>query len=141
MIHNPPYLWTTAILLWVGVFGATGVIPQNRIALEAPLSIVVPNVFGSYVGTDVEIAPEEQRAAGFTNYLLRSYAAPVADGEEDASASRVSSFTVYVGYYDSQTQGRTIHSPKNCLPGSGWEALESETATVETPNGPGSGKR
>jgi EpsI family protein len=30
---------------------------------------------------------------------------------------------VYVGYYPSQTQGRTIHSPKNCLPGSGWEPL------------------
>ena len=62
--------------------------------------------------------------------------APVGDGECDASASRVASCTVYGGYYDSQTQGRTIHSPKNCLPGSGWEALESEMATVETPNGP-----
>lgn len=136
MIQHPLYLWTTAFLLWVGVFGATGVIPQKRLALDAPLGAVVPNVFDSYVGTDVEISPEEQRAVGFTNYVLRSYVAPVADGEEDASASRVASFTVYVGYYDSQTQGRTIHSPKNCLPGSGWEALESEMATVETPNGP-----
>ena len=95
MIQHPLYLWTTAFLLWVGVFGATGVIPQKRLALDEPLGAVVPNVFDSYLGTDVEISPEEQRAVGFTNYLLRSYVAPVADGEEDASASRVSSFTAY----------------------------------------------
>ena len=28
-----------------------------------------------------------------------------------------------MGYYERQLRGKTIHSPKNCLPGSGWEAL------------------
>ncbi len=135
MIRNPLYLWTAAILLWVGVFGATGVIPQRRLALTAPLDTAVPNVFETYVGTDIELAPDEQRVAGFTEYLFRSYATPGADAEDGASNPRAPSFTVYVGYYDSQTQGKTIHSPKNCLPGSGWEALGSEVATVETPNG------
>jgi EpsI family protein len=41
-----------------------------------------------------------------------------------------------VGYYDSQTQGKTIHSPKNCLPGSGWEALASSEVNIDTPAGP-----
>ena len=136
MIRRPLYLWTVAVLLWVGVLGATGVIPQKRLSLDAPLSAVVPNVLEGYVGSDVEISLEEQRAAGFTDHVLRSYVAPVIDGDEGDSVSQVSSFSVYVGYYDSQTQGRTIHSPKNCLPGSGWEALESEVATVVTPNGP-----
>ncbi len=27
---------------------------------------------------------------------------------------------LYVGYYHSQREGDLIHSPKNCLPGSGW---------------------
>lgn len=27
---------------------------------------------------------------------------------------------LYVGYYQSQREGDLIHSPKNCLPGSGW---------------------
>jgi EpsI family protein len=35
-----------------------------------------------------------------------------------------------VGYYPSQTQGRTIHSPKNCLPGSGWEPLEAREEQI-----------
>jgi EpsI family protein len=34
-------------------------------------------------------------------------------------------FTTYVGYYDRQVQGKSIHSPKNCLPGAGWEILNS----------------
>ena len=135
-MNRTPYLWTAAIFLWVGVFGATGVIPQKRLSLEAPLGTVVPIVLETYVGTDIEIAPEEQRIAGFTDYLFRSYTAPGAESASaSASASRAPSFTVYVGYYDGQTQGKTIHSPKNCLPGSGWETLGSEMATVETPDG------
>ena len=27
---------------------------------------------------------------------------------------------LYVGYYGSQRQGDTVHSPLNCLPGAGW---------------------
>ena len=32
---------------------------------------------------------------------------------------------LYIGYYSSQRQGSTIHSPQNCLPGSGWQPIES----------------
>jgi EpsI family protein len=32
---------------------------------------------------------------------------------------------VYVGYYASQRQGDTMHSPQNCLPGAGWRPIES----------------
>src|SRR5690606_34724806 len=38
-------------------------------------------------------------------------------------------------YYDSQMQGKTIHSPKNCLPGAGWDALGATTTQVATANG------
>ena len=34
-------------------------------------------------------------------------------------------FSVYVGFYEMQSQGRSIHSPKNCLPGAGWEIVET----------------
>ncbi len=37
---------------------------------------------------------------------------------------------VYVGYYASQRQGDTIHSPQNCLPGAGWKPVESGEAQV-----------
>jgi EpsI family protein len=45
-------------------------------------------------------------------------------------------FTTYVGYYDRQTQGKSMHSPKNCLPGAGWEVLKPGTAVVTSSTGP-----
>ena len=39
--------------------------------------------------------------------------------------------TVYVGYYNSQRQGDTIHSPRNCLPGAGWQPVSFERATIQ----------
>jgi EpsI family protein len=40
---------------------------------------------------------------------------------------------LYVGYYTSQRQGDTIHSPQNCLPGAGWYPIASNIVTI--PNG------
>ncbi len=40
-----------------------------------------------------------------------------------------------IGYWESQRQGDTIHSPLNCLPGSGWDPVSK--ATIEVPNGIG----
>jgi EpsI family protein len=37
---------------------------------------------------------------------------------------------VYVGYYTSQRQGDTIHSPRNCLPGAGWQPVSFERSTI-----------
>ena len=35
--------------------------------------------------------------------------------------------TLYIGYFRSQRTGASIHSPKNCLPGAGWQP---EQATI-----------
>lgn len=34
--------------------------------------------------------------------------------------------SLYVSYHQSQTYGRAIHSPMNCLPGAGWQPVRSE---------------
>jgi EpsI family protein len=40
---------------------------------------------------------------------------------------------LYVGYYRSQRTGDTMHSPMNCLPGSGWLPVKSGRAIVQLP--------
>jgi EpsI family protein len=35
------------------------------------------------------------------------------------------SVQLYVGYYQSQREGDLIHSPKNCMPGSGWDITQT----------------
>jgi len=37
---------------------------------------------------------------------------------------------LYVGYYQSQRQGDTMHSPLNCLPGAGWQPLLKERIRI-----------
>jgi EpsI family protein len=41
---------------------------------------------------------------------------------------------VYVGYYRSQREGDTMHSPLNCLPGAGWEPESKTTLTIPVMN-------
>lgn len=118
--------WAPAVLLTLGAMLTLGVVPQRSLTLRKPLAATVPQTIGGYESRDVQLSRGEVRVAGVTNYLYRNFEAP---GEPD------SWFSVYVGYYDRQTQGKTIHSPKNCLPGGGWEALQSSTAGIPVPGG------
>ena len=45
--------------------------------------------------------------------------------------------SLYAGYYGSQRQGDTIHSPLNCLPGAGWLPARQGRITVGVANGTG----
>jgi len=115
-----------------------GVARQRSLPLSLPLAEAVPAEIHGYVAQDVLISDAEARVAGFSDYLFRTYEqesvrSPSGEAPEEGGNQQpeVSWFTVYVGYYDSQTQGNTIHSPKNCLPGAGWEALSSRGETFE----------
>ena len=114
--------WIPGVLLAGGSFLTLGVDRQHDVPLTKPLDSI-PLVLAGRPGQAGVISAEQQRAAGMSSYLVRWY-----DGE-------VAPFEIYVGYYDSQTQGRTIHSPRNCLPGSGWEALNQSETTIRLPSG------
>ena len=94
--------------LLIQTIGRQSPMPLNRPLTEIPLQLE------GYDGHELTVSAEEQRIAGMSSYISRSY------GRDSAFA-----FGVYVGYYESQIQGKTIHSPKNCLPGAGWEPVES----------------
>lgn len=42
---------------------------------------------------------------------------------------------LYIGYYESQRQGDTMHSPLNCLPGAGWNPVVKGHVTVRVAAG------
>lgn len=50
-------------------------------------------------------------------------------------SSQQATVNLFVAYFRSQKSGVAPHSPKNCLPGSGWTERESGTATVDLPSG------
>ncbi len=43
---------------------------------------------------------------------------------------------LYIGYYASQRQGDTVHSPLNCLPGAGWIPISQARMTVAVKDTP-----
>ena len=96
---------------------------QSRTPLRGSLN-TVPYEIAGHRGRDQPVNEEEQRVAGMDTFLMRIY-------QRDSA----SAFSLYVGYYEAQTQGKTIHSPKNCLPGAGWEPVESRPLTVALPSG------
>ena len=59
-----------------------------------------------------------------TDYLLRDYRRP--DGQQA---------NFYVGYYATQRNGASYHSPLNCLPGSGWTLSSPEIVNISLPDG------
>jgi EpsI family protein len=97
---------------------------QGAVPLAAPLTSVLPQVSG-YKTIDQQLSAEEQRVAGMSQYVARMY-----------SRDSVMNFSTFVSYYDRQTQGKTIHSPRNCLPGAGWEVMTAGTATVTVDGAP-----
>ena len=61
--------------------------------------------------------------AGMDSYLMRQY--------RDESGYTIG---LYIGYYQTQTEGHIIHSPKHCLPGSGWNKVESTIHYIKCPD-------
>jgi EpsI family protein len=54
-----------------------------------------------------------------TDYVMRDY---VNRAGQDLN--------LYIAFWDTQRRGAIIHSPKNCLPGAGWEPLEASLITI-----------
>jgi EpsI family protein len=71
------------------------------------------------VGGDEQFDERTMAVLRASDYLLRNY--QTADG-------RVLNF--YVGYYASQRDGATYHSPLNCLPGAGWVMSDPDRVTI-----------
>jgi EpsI family protein len=84
---------------------------QDAVPLAGSLSTILDTVPG-YVTAEQTLSDEERRVAGMTNFVARAYL-------RDSAVA----FTTLVTYYDRQTQGKSVHSPRNCLPGAGWEIM------------------
>ncbi|MGH7230193.1 MAG: exosortase C-terminal domain/associated protein EpsI [Nitrospiraceae bacterium] len=69
-----------------------------------------------------------------SDYMMRVYVSNTKDGRDPESQGVP--LWLYVGYYQSQRTGMTYHSPKNCLPGAGWQFVESEQVAVPLRGGP-----
>lgn len=85
---------------------------------------LLPSQLGPWSGTDLSIDSETLQVLGPGDFLLREY-------RDDDSPRSVAD--LFIAYFPSQRVGDTIHSPKNCLPGSGWTPIQNRKITLSLP--------
>jgi len=114
--------WRFAIA--VTLLGGTALLLHARNSVEIiparePLSSF-PQVIGGWTSTDIPIPQDVLDILGPGDFLLRGYR----NGGSNADVD------LFIAYFPSQRSGDTIHSPKHCLPGSGWTPIQSDRIAV-----------
>lgn len=99
---------------------AIGALTARRIPepLAMPLSQISPEIAGWSEFDNQSLTPGTLRELRADAYLCRSY------------RNAASQLNLFVAFYAEQRAGESMHSPKHCLPGAGWEILESKLIPV-----------
>jgi EpsI family protein len=115
------------VLLCLVFLGTAGLIaraskpeitPPREALTEMPLRI------GEWTGQpNQEIEARVMAVLGVDDYVNRTYFS------QDLFPAHL-----YVGYYQSQREGDTMHSPLNCLPGAGWNPVKRNQIKVQIGN-------
>src|SRR3979411_3315982 len=121
--------WRFGILLAVLLLGGIAVNAWEYLdEARVPRSELkdFPKQVGAWkqVGGDDRFDVQTESILRADDYLLRNY---------QSQDGRFASF--YVGYYATQRNGATYHSPLNCLPGSGWDMSKPGRVTIRPTNG------
>jgi EpsI family protein len=86
-----------------------------------------PDKIGTYSKvTEWPLDKETLDILKLTDYLNRGYWTPGMNRDL---------MGLYIGYFRSQRTGATIHSPKNCLPGAGWNPMQESIYQLPLPDG------
>jgi EpsI family protein len=113
---------TVVLLLQGTAFYATA-FREEKVPPVAPLSAFPAQVGGWRMDQDVKIEQEILDILKADDTLNRSYVNP---------AANAAAF-LFIAYFKTQRFGQAPHSPKNCLPGSGWEPIESYPISITVP--------
>jgi EpsI family protein len=106
--------------------GRAGAVEET--AARAPLA-ALPLEMEGWEGRDsAPFADDVVAQLGVDDYVNRHYAHSAGRTPLDGQPATIS---LYAGYYASQRQGDSIHSPQNCLPGAGWHPVASGRMDVD----------
>ena len=112
------HLIATFLLLSATLVASRMAADRRTDSLAQPLDSIDRKIVG-LTGTDnPQLADEVLAQLKPTSYLVRNY--------RDQSLS----LDLFIAYYAQQRAGESMHSPKHCLPGSGWEIWKHDSAMV-----------
>lgn len=82
-----------------------------------------PKQIGEWVGREARFDERIYAKLGVDDSFLGHYR--TSDGHQ---------VELYIGFYQSQREGDLIHSPKNCMPGAGWNIVSTSVEKITIPN-------
>ena len=107
--------WTVVMLLVI----TAGLLFARRtgdlVPPSAPLG-QLPRTIHTWSGQDLPIDADTRNVLGNGDFLSRVY---LREKRSDAVG-------LFIGYFPQQRIGTTVHSPKHCLPGAGWDFESSQ---------------
>ncbi len=123
LIKNRP-LWVPLALASV-LIGMALFVNKSLLSHESPVPLIqalskLPLKIDQWQGENLPFEEKTVKVLGVTDYVNRRYLL------KDERLGTQRPVWLYAGYYASQKKGATYHSPKNCLPGSGWEIIDIE---------------
>src|SRR5689334_391881 len=119
MITRSSFAFYATIALLVGTiaFGHT-LGRRTPEQLVQSLETVASDIGGWRVAEQRTLDERVLRRLVPTSYLARTY-------RKDQT-----NLDLFIAYYAEQKAGESMHSPKHCLPGSGWEIWKHDSADV-----------
>ncbi len=113
-----------AVLLLVQAFAYYAVASRDEIVpLVSPLSTFPPTSGDWTVTRDIPLDQDIQDVLRADDTLNRIYS-----NRAGAEAS------LFIAFFKTQRYGQSPHSPKNCLPGAGWQRVEDSPLSVAVPD-------
>jgi EpsI family protein len=112
-----PFAATAALLLGTTLLSG---LTAHRIPepLALPLDRIDPQIDGWMASGDHTLPASTLHALDATSYLVRTY--QKGDSQLD----------LFIAFYAQQRAGESMHSPKHCLPGAGWEIWKHDSTLV-----------
>jgi EpsI family protein len=113
----------TAVLVLQAAFFYVVAARSERVPEILPLSSFPESAGGFTSVRSIPISQETQDVLKADDILERIYIDP----------GRTREVVFFVAYFKTQRYGQSPHSPKNCLPGSGWEPIYADRPAIPVP--------
>jgi EpsI family protein len=121
---------TVALIIQVFAFYAVAMRPE-KVPFVGPLAYF-PSTIGRWTTwRDFPLDPDTQAVLNADDVLNRFYLD--SSLTRNCSANPESCVNLFIAFFKTQRYGQAPHSPKNCLPGAGWEEVSAERPAIQVP--------
>lgn len=124
MFNKQSLKFLIVLVLLLTAIGLNAYFSKPEISLPRKSLNEFPRTIGSWTTVaEHKIDVQSMKILQVDDYIMRDY-----------MSSKGERIGLYIGYFKSQREGKGIHSPRQCLPGAGWQPLDVSTVELSSSN-------